>query len=155
MPCEEGGRDWIWVLSFSYLTDKKTETQRGREEVEVEANFGSWPGLLISTLGYQTWGAIQCPSLALSSSQLIFIETLPSPAAPWEPGQARNNYNASKEQWPASALHQGLCTMHVHGLAHCFYRTCSSIKQWLLLLSYYFTDGKTEASNADLFGQRL
>ena len=37
-PYEEGGRDRMRVLSFSYLTDKKTESWRGREEVEVEVN---------------------------------------------------------------------------------------------------------------------
>lgn len=103
------GRDWTQELSLSYFTGKKTETQRGGRRWKWEANslLLAW-ALDLNTGLSDERRAIQCPLFGpLSSSQLFFIEILPSPAAPWEPGQARNNYNASKEQLPASCSAAG------------------------------------------------
>ena len=51
------------VLSFSYLTDKKTETWRGREEVEVEVNSWLLAWALDLNPGLSDMGSHSVPSL--------------------------------------------------------------------------------------------
>lgn len=93
---------------YPILQVRKLRPREAGRRWKWEANSLLLAWALDLNLGLSDGKPFSAPSLALSSSQLFFIEILPSPAAPWEPGQARNNYNASKEQLPASAPQQAL-----------------------------------------------
>lgn len=107
--------------------------------MELEGNLNLLPNCALDlSAGPSNPGSHSAPSLVLSSSQRL-VETPPSAA-----GEAR-----PAEEYENTSEEHLLSIDAVPGTRH----SVATVQR--LLLSPCFTNGKTEASNAGLFGQSL